>query len=41
LGKYDDAADAFELALKAKPNLSEAARRAVQARAIAASHKEH
>jgi Flp pilus assembly protein TadD len=40
LGQYADAADAFELALKAQPNLSEAARRAVQARAFAAAHKE-
>jgi Flp pilus assembly protein TadD len=40
VGKYADAADAFELALKAQPNLAGAARRAIQARAFAAAHKE-
>jgi Flp pilus assembly protein TadD len=40
LGLYEDAAESFELALKAQPNLSEAARRAVQARTFAASQKE-
>jgi Flp pilus assembly protein TadD len=40
VGKYADAADAFEQALKAQPNLADAARRAVQARAFAAAHKE-
>lgn len=41
LGKYADAADAFELALKFQPNLSDAARRAIQARAFGAAQKEH
>jgi tetratricopeptide (TPR) repeat protein len=40
LGKYADAADAFERALRARPTLSEAASRAVQARAFAAAYKE-
>jgi Flp pilus assembly protein TadD len=40
LGRYSDAADAFELASRAEPGLADAARRAVQARAFAAAHKE-
>ena len=40
LGKYADAADAFELALKAQPSLVEAARRVVQARAFAADQQQ-
>ena len=40
LGRYADAIDAFELALKAKPALAEAARRVVQARESAAANKE-
>jgi Flp pilus assembly protein TadD len=36
LGRYQDAADAFQLAAKNKPSLADAARRAVQARRAAA-----
>ena len=40
MGRYADAAEAFDQAYRARPSLSEAARRAVQARKIAAGQKE-
>jgi Flp pilus assembly protein TadD len=40
MGRYADAAEAFDQAYRARPSLSEAARRAVQARKIAAGGKE-
>jgi hypothetical protein len=40
LGRYGDAAAAFELAKEARPSLWEAARRAAQARRLARMEKE-
>jgi hypothetical protein len=41
LGRYSGAVTAFELALATKPSLAQAARRAAQARALAATGEEH